>query len=1213
MRLATPKSQASSSLFILIGKTAMPSLKATPDQLQRIRQARIEIGWPIDDPRWLVAASKIIDPNEDWEKAEEFKVSIGTWKRFLTGTAIKSEPYKAFCQILGFSWRETIATQAATSKHDWGEIPDSNIFIYRTPETATIQKWITTDHARLISIIGIGGIGKTALAAHIAHTNTPEFSSIIWRSLREAPTVEKILSDCIKHLSQHQHIALPESLNDQITTLIDRLRTDRCLIILDNAESILQSGSLSGKYHPKHQGYSNLLRRIGEANHQSCLIVTSREQLSEPRQLQGEFSPVKILQLSGLPAASQILQNKGINGTAAEIAQLTAQYHGNPLALQLVASTIKKTFHNNITNFLASPSIFGDIEALLTSQFDRLSPTETSIMYWLAIHREPVTPSALATDILNTPIKTIIAVIDSLLDRSLIQATDQGFTLQNVVMEYVTDRFIHHINQEFTNHQFDLFCTHAIMQATAKEYIRATQKRLLLEPIINHLGGHQHPQIIAQKLCAIIHHFRQTQSNTKISENTDSLIGYAIGNIINLLVTAQIDLTGYDFSYLPISQAYLQGVNLPAVNFAYCHLEKTIFSQSLGSIFTVTFSPDQTILATGGMDGQIRFWLVADGQQIYAWQAHGDWIRNITFSPDGKLLASCSNDRTVKIWKIHNWEQMDCLKILRGHTDWVWSARFVSVKGLLFLISVSNDRTARVWNVLFGTCLFTFHQPEELVWSVAFSNNGYTIASSSAKYVKLWNIWTQECTKVLTDDSERIRALAFSPDGQTLVGSDDQHIKTWDVDSGERLDTFTIAENTAVWSLTYSPDGQQLISAGTDKIQIWNADNWQPIATLFEPRFRVRSIAYSPDQTMMAVGSDEQLVRIWDTKTSQPLKTFYGVSNRIWAIAVSIPNANGSIYLASGSDDYQIRIWNAATGELLQTLTGHQGRIRSLAFSPSGKLLASASHDRTIKLWDVATGQCLQTWRGHTDWVWSVQFGQDDQTLISASDDRTVLLWNTTTNDSQLLQDSPAEWIWAIASHPHAPMIAITGVSQQIELWDLHTNTIIQTLIGHQQRVRSIVFNSPGDKLASSSDDQIIKLWDIAHNQCLQTLIGHTKEIRTLTFIPTSTTTSEMLVSASDDLSLRLWDTNSGDCLGILTGHTQSIWSSCYSTDLQILYSCSQDETIKLWDLKSLECIQTITLPKPYQGMNITKVSGLSISTQTTLITLGAIQQSSVT
>ncbi len=1187
----------------------MASLKVAANKIQLISQAILDRGWSKKSDKWLIAASKILEPDMRWASTDSFPISIGSWLRFCKGEPVRPETFKAFCQILELDWQE-IATSPNTNRnpqHDWGEIPDTTTLIHRTPETTTLQKWITTDHARLISIIGIGGIGKTALAAHIAHTNTPEFSSIIWRSLREAPTVEKILSDCIKHLSQHQHIALPESLNDQITTLIDRLRTDRCLIILDNAESILQSGSLSGNYHPQHQGYSNLLRRIGEAKHQSCLIVTSREQLSEPRQLQGEFSPVKILQLSGLPAASQILQDKGISGTATEIAQLTAQYHGNPLALQLVASTIKKTFHNNITNFLASPSIFGDIEALLTSQFDRLSPTETSIMYWLAIHREPIIPSALATDILNIPLKTIISVIDSLLDRSLIQSTAQGFTLQNVVMEYVTDRFIHHLNQELTNHQFDLFCSHAIMQATAKEYIRATQKRLLLAPIINHLGGQQHPQIIEQKLCATLHHFRQTQSSTEISANTNSLIGYAIGNIINLLITAQIDLDNYDFSYLPINQAYLQEVNLPNVSFAYCHLENTIFSQSLGSIFTVIFSPDQTILATGGMDGQIRLWQVVDGQQIYAWQAHGDWIRNITFSPDGKLLASSSNDHTVKIWKIHTWEQIDCLKILRGHTDWVWSARFVSVTGLLFLISVSNDRTARVWNVLFGTCLFTFHQPEELVWSVAFSNNGYTIASSSAKCVKLWNIWTQECTKVLTDSSERVRALAFSPNGQTLVGSDDQQIKTWDVDSGKCLETFAVAENTAVWSLTYSPDGQQLISAGTDKIQIWDADNWQPIATLFEPRYRIRSIAYSPDQTMMAVGSDEQLVRIWDTKTSQPIKTFSGVSNRIWAIAVSAPSTDGNIYLASGSDDYQIRIWHAATGELCQTFTGHQGRIRSLAFSPSSKLLASASHDRTIKLWDIATGQCRQTWHGHTDWVWSVQFGQNDQTLISASDDRTVLLWNTITNESQLLQDSAAEWIWAIATHPHAPTIAITGVSQQIELWNFQTNTIMQTLIGHQQRVRSLVFNATGDKLASSSDDQIIKLWDLNQHQCLQTFVGHTKEIRALVFIPASTTTPELLVSASDDLSLRLWGVDSGDCLGILTGHTQSIWSICYSAELQVLYSCSQDETIKLWDLASLECTKTLTLPKPYQGMNITKTSGLSIAAQNTLIALGAL------
>jgi WD40 repeat protein len=1205
--LAIPKSQASSSLFILIGKIFMSSLQATPDQLQRIRQARIEIGWPIDDPQWLIAASKILEPDQKWDNWDEtikLAVSIGTWKRFLAGKPIRPEPYKAFCQILDIPWQETIAaSQKTTINHDWGEAPPLRLLIDRSTEISTIQQWISQENTQLITILGIGGIGKTSIATKIAQTLSPEFEHIIWRSLREAPSIEKIISDTIKHLTQHQSLKLPLNLPDQIELLIQQLKKHRCLIILDNIESILPRT-------PKETNdYEKLFQRIGQASHQSCLILTSREQPHSLRQIQS--NTIRTLQLTGLQQASQILTDRGITGTDQEIHWLINKYQGNPLALEIVTEIIKNLY-GSIHSFSQAPGfVVGGIRSLLKSQFDRLTPAETSVIYWLAIHREPVTIRTLKDDSLEEDDEDldITAALNSLHDRGLIQVNHlhsvPSFTLQNVIMEYVTDRLIKSIAQEFISHQFHFLRTHAIMQATAKEYIRNTQKKLLLTPIGQKISNHQNITTVTENLQAIIQQFRQQSNNST---------GYAIGNIINLLLALKIDLTNYDFSQLTIHQAYLQQAELPQVNFTRCHFSQTIFSQDLGSIFTVTFSLDHRILVTGGMDGKIRIWQVADGKQIHAWQAHDDWIRHVTFSPDGQLIASCSNDRSVKIWKIPNreipdWENTHCLYNLQGHTDWVWSARFIAIKGILFLISVSQDRTARFWNINFGKFIRAFSQPQELVWSVAFSNNGRLLATSSTTYVKLWSVLTRRCIKTFTDQSDRVRALAFHPNGKTLVGSDDFYIKIWDLKSGECIKTCKLPENSAIWSLSFSPDGQQLISAGTDKIQIWNANTWQPIATMIEPRSRIRSISYSPDQTMMAVGSDDQLVRIWDTKTSQPIKTLAGASNRIWTIAVSPNTSSGIVYLASGSDDCQIRIWNGATGELLQTLRGHQGRIRSLAFSPSGKLLASGSHDRTIKIWDVATSECLTTYDQHTDWVWSVIFDQDDQTLISAADDRTILRWNIATSTAQALPELDTVWIWAIAAHPQLPLLAVTGVSEQIELRDNYNGKITHILTGHQQRIRSIVFNASGTKLASSSDDLTIKLWDMEQQSCLQTFTGHSREIRAVIFIPASATTSELLVSASDDLTIRIWDTALGECLRIIQGHTQGIWSLCYSSALQILFSCSQDETIKLWDVKTWECKATLIMSKPYDGMQITGVSGLSIATQTTLITLGAIQQ----
>jgi WD40 repeat protein len=1186
----------------------MATLQASPTGLELIKKARNNIGWVIRDKRWLRAASEILKPNDDWKNTTKFAVSFATWKRFLAGEPIKTTQFKVFCQVLEIDWQTVITDLPQNTHQDWGEASDIDLFVDRTTEISTLQQWAIDPKVRIISILGSGGIGKTSLATKIAQEISADFDYFIWRSLREAPPLEQILGDCIKLFSGHQSIDLPATPAEQITALLALLRTHRCLIVFDNLEALLQSGSTQGDYQSAFTDYGQLFRRIGESHHQSCLILTSREQPPEIRRLQGLTTPVRSLQLAGLQtSASQILTARGVTGTATEIQWLIDRYQGHPLALELVAATIIHTFQNSITAFSESPIVFGKIEDLIASQCDRLSPIEQSVIYWLAIHREAVTAAQLATDILGAPLETIVTALDSLFNRSLLQKTDSGCTLQNVVMEYVSQRFIHQIQQELCSHQFNLFRTHAILQATAKEYIRETQKRLLMEPIARELQAQHNIQVIADKFRYLIETFQIEQTNPEIFRANPSELrtGYAIGNLINLLLTLGIDLTGYDFSGLPIAQAYLQGANLTDVNFSHCHFTNTVFSQSLGSIFTIVFSPDQKNLVTGGMDGYIRIWRIADGQQLQAWSAHSNWIRHLTFSPDGQYLASSSNDRTIKIWAWQT-DPIQCQHIFRGHQDWVWSSRFITWRKWRFLISVSQDRSAKIWNLNLGKCIFTFHENQASFWSVAFSRSGDRIATSSATAVKLWSVWTRRCIQTFEDDT-RIRALAFSPNGKNLVGCDDTSIKIWDLASGQCLETFPTAEQSSIWSLTFSPDNQQLISAGTDKIQIWDAQTWQPLTTLSEPRYRIRSIAHSPDQKMMAVGSDEQLVRLWDTRTGQLIQTFYGGANRIWTIAVSPHPSNGIIHLASGHDDYKIRIWNGQTGELLNIFAEHQGRIRSIAFSPSGKLLASASHDRTIKIWEMATGKCLKTWHGHSDWIWSVVFSQDDRTLISAADDRTILIWDTHTGNCQTLQDEEVEWTWAIAAHPQAPILAVTGTSQNIELWDLETRTIRSVLTGHQSQVRSMVFNDQGNYLASSSNDYQIKLWAIDCGQCLQNFIGHTKEVRALTFVPASTTTPEILVSASDDLTIRLWHAKTGECLGILTGHQQSIESICYSPDLQLLFSTSQDETIKSWNLQTQECIQTLVLPKPYHKMNITGSSGLSLATQNTLLSLGAV------
>ena len=191
---------------------------------------------------------------------------------------------------------------------DWGDAIDDYFFYGRDSELATLQQWILGTSSqenqsypcRLVSLLGMEGIGKTSLAVKIAQQVQDRFDFLIWRSLRNAPLIDNILTHWIQFLSHQQEAVIPISLDDKIIHLLHYLRISRCLLVLDNFESILQSGDMRGRYRDGYEGYGQLLRSIGDTNHQSCLIVTSREKPIGLAAKEGKTLPVRSLQLTGL-------------------------------------------------------------------------------------------------------------------------------------------------------------------------------------------------------------------------------------------------------------------------------------------------------------------------------------------------------------------------------------------------------------------------------------------------------------------------------------------------------------------------------------------------------------------------------------------------------------------------------------------------------------------------------------------------------------------------------------------------------------------------------------------------------------------------------------------------------------------------------------------------------------------------------------------------
>jgi WD40 repeat protein len=1082
--------------------------------------------------------------------------------------------------------------QVVRLRQDWGEAIDVSVFYGRSEELTRLQQWIVKDGCRLVALLGMGGMGKTSVSVKLAQQLQEDFEFVIWRSLRHAPSVKDILADLIQFLNNEQPTDLPEDMTGRVSRLINSLRKHRCLLVLDNVETILKSGDRAGNYREGYEGYGELLRQVGEAPHQSCLVLTSREKPKEIALLEGETLPVRSLQLCGLKLVEgqELLQLKGLfRGSEEEWRVLVERYTGNPLALKIVSTTIQELFDGNISEFLSHGSVvFDDISELLDQHFDRLSDLEKTILYWLAIEREPVSLLDLEKDIVSPVSKReLLEAVKSLGRRSLIEKHEVCFSLQPVVMEYVTDRLIKQVGEEITTGEISLFNSHALIQAQAKEYVRTAQISFILKPIADRLSA-IFKRNVAEPLLQIL---------SKLREDSPLEPGYAAGNALNLLCQLETDLSGYDFSHLTIWQAYLQDVNLHHVNFTGADLAKSIFAERLTYILSVAFSPDGKLLATGDASGEIRLWQVSDGKQLLMCHGHTGWVRSVTFSPDGNTLASASSDQTVRLWDVQTGQ---CLKTLQGHTQWVRSVAF-SPDGKT-LASGSGDYSIKLWDVSEGQCLDTLQGHTHWVWSVAFSPDGATLASGSEdRTVKLWDISTRQCLKTFQEHTHWVRSVAFSPQGNILAsGSGDRTVKLWDIHTGGCVKTFQ-GHTQRIRSVAFSPQGHTLASgSGDHTVKLWDIDSGRCIKTLHGHNSRLESVTFSPDGLILASVGEDRTMRLWEVNTGQCLKTLQGYASWIQSVAFS-PNG---VTLASGSEDRMVRLWDTSTGECLKTWRGHQGWVCSLAFSPDGCTLATGSSgDYTVKLWDVKTGECLETLQGHTRWVRSVAFSPQGDTLATGSGDRTIKLWDVKTGECLKTLQGHTSWIWSVAFSSDGVTLASGSEDKTVKLWDIRKDECVKTLQGHTTWIQSVAFSPDSQTLASGSCDSTVKLWDVRKGECLKTLQGHSSWIQSVTFSPDGS----LLASGSCDSTVKLWDIREGKCLKTLQGHSSWIWSVAFSPDGQILASGSQDETIKLWDVNTGQCIATLRVKRPCEGMNITDVTGLTDAQKTTLKALGAI------
>ncbi|ERN42012.1 NB-ARC domain protein [Rubidibacter lacunae KORDI 51-2] len=309
----------------------------------------------------------------------------------------------------------------------------------RTSTLALLRNWLDRDCCRLISIRGVGGVGKTALAAKLVERVGGSFDRVIWHSLFAGGNCTGLVEAIARRYPKD--IPPPTGSNDRVAWLMAQLRSRRYLIVLDRYDALFRTGERAGRYESESKPYERLLERAVVEAHQSCLVLTSREQLANMPSVGNCARPARELKLSGLlpAAACKLLCDRGLQASPAELHALTHHYAGNPRALLVAATLARQKFYGIVAPLLASDKTFpAELEDLLGTQFARLSAGEKTLACWLARCDRPTARSAMRSQLRSQfPGRNLTATLDSLQARSLLSEGGGTCELEPLLRRYL--------------------------------------------------------------------------------------------------------------------------------------------------------------------------------------------------------------------------------------------------------------------------------------------------------------------------------------------------------------------------------------------------------------------------------------------------------------------------------------------------------------------------------------------------------------------------------------------------------------------------------------------------------------------------------------------------------------------------------------------------------------------------------------------------------
>lgn len=435
-----------------------------------------------------------------------------------------------------------------------------------------------------------------------------------------------------------------------------------------------------------------------------------------------------------------------------------------------------------------------------------------------------------------------------------------------------------------------------------------------------------------------------------------------------------------------------------------------------GPVSGVTFSPDGRTLAASSQDDKVWLWTVRTSKKSGSAAAEGtltgatNWANSVAFSPDGASLAAGTSAANVLVWNLATRALTATVPQPQPVTSVTWDGpRLIAASnadGTIALVRLPTPVLAtdnspasvayspdgktlavggtsvQLWDASRRTLLASFALPSKVyVNATAFGPSGVIAVALSDGKVSL--LGSSTLTPLATpfpviSGTGAAESVAFSTDGTLLAtGADDGSVRLYDVADPAHPRRLVTAHGSgnAVYTVAFAPDGHFVAAASLDNVvRLWQVTGSGTSSvgssvglapterSLGDMASYAIGLAFSPDSTMLAVGSADKTVHLWDVANpAHPVllgPALTGPSGYVWAAAFS-PSGQT---LAVGVTDGTVWLWNVASPAhplLIATLTGPADHVYGLAFSPSGAQLAATSFEGTVHLWDTSPADAL--------------------------------------------------------------------------------------------------------------------------------------------------------------------------------------------------------------------------------------------------------------